>query len=156
MDVRVEMTDYDYERVHTVDDYWDQPRRGVADYQGQPHYYHCVFDEREDEWSRIYLLKPLDPEAFELYMETWQSWLRWEAAYREGVASLESHPTLPVDRERSDLIHALLGDRLVADPDNDLQLEGDFKPIEFESGGACSEPFPKKWIVKWTERPDRV
>lgn len=34
------------EKVYTVDDYHDQPILGTADFQGSPHYYTRIFDER--------------------------------------------------------------------------------------------------------------
>ena len=40
-----------YERVHTVLDYYDGPRKGVADFEGQPHLYECIFDDANDNYS---------------------------------------------------------------------------------------------------------
>src|SRR5438874_250724 len=84
-----------YEVVHTVTDYWDGPREGVANYEGQPHYYKCLFDEQTDEWSNIFVLRFLDKETFDLALEAWSIWLRWEAEYHKGKVNLESHPALP-------------------------------------------------------------
>jgi hypothetical protein len=33
-----------YECVFTVTDYYDGPRKGIANYNGRPHFYECVFD----------------------------------------------------------------------------------------------------------------
>ena len=63
------MLDSDYEKVYTISDYWDQPRSGAADFKGQPHSYECVFDEAEDDWSKVFILKPLDVETLKLAME---------------------------------------------------------------------------------------
>ena len=32
-----------YEEVFTVMDYYDGPRKGVANFRGQPHFYDCIF-----------------------------------------------------------------------------------------------------------------
>ena len=41
-----------YEHVHTVLDYYDGPRKGVADFDGQPHLYDCIFDALPHERER--------------------------------------------------------------------------------------------------------
>jgi hypothetical protein len=40
-----------YERVHTVANYFDGPREGLADYQGSPHRYKNEWDEAADDWA---------------------------------------------------------------------------------------------------------
>ena len=40
-----------YERVHTVANYFDGPREGLADYQGSPHRYKSEWDEAADDWA---------------------------------------------------------------------------------------------------------
>ena len=70
--------------VHTVTNYYDGPRLGIANYHGKPHFYSSVFDEAADGWSDIFLLEPIDDEAFHLAMEDWAIWCRWERAYQRG------------------------------------------------------------------------
>ena len=67
-----------YERVHTVVDYYDGPRKGIADYGGKPHLFECIFDESKDDYSQMFHLKLLDPETFRIAMEDWAIWKRWE------------------------------------------------------------------------------
>ena len=43
-----------FERVHTMTDYYDGPRQGVADYQGHPHAYHCEWSEDDDSYADTY------------------------------------------------------------------------------------------------------
>jgi hypothetical protein len=69
-----------YERVYTVVDYYDGPRKGIADYKGKPHLYECMFDESKDNYSERFLLAPLDA------MEDWAIWQRWELANHTGKA----------------------------------------------------------------------
>jgi len=54
-----------------VMDYYDGPRKGVANFRGQPHFYDCIFDERNDEYSDLYHLTPLSQRIFELAKEDW-------------------------------------------------------------------------------------
>jgi hypothetical protein len=58
-----------YERVYTVIDYYDGPRKGIADYRGKPHFYECIFDESKNDYTDSFLLAPVDPQSFQLAME---------------------------------------------------------------------------------------
>ena len=87
------------ERVHTVWDYWDGPRAGVADFGGRPHAYECIFDETADDWTDLYRLKPLTAGQFDAVMRDWAIWLRWKAAFDEGTTTESTHPALPEDAE---------------------------------------------------------
>lgn len=113
--------------VHTITDWYDGPRAGVADFSGRPHYYECLFDEPRDDWSDVYLLKPLDEETFRLVIEDWNIWLRWEAAFREGRTPRETHPALPEDRGRHDELAKILAERLFVSPDTCVKARGEFR-----------------------------
>jgi hypothetical protein len=141
------------DKVHTVVDYWDGPREGIADYKGQPHYYKALFDEQADAWSNTFLLKPIDAETFRLALEAWNIWLKWEAAQHEGRVPLESHPALPEDRERYKELADLLAERLVVDPNQDLSLVGKFLPVNGDTRLRSSR---KRWTVKWIPRLEIV
>lgn len=69
-----------YERVYTVLDYYDGPRKGVADFRGQPHLYECIFDKLKGNYSESFLLMPLDVESSRFALEDWAIWQRWELA----------------------------------------------------------------------------
>ncbi len=101
-----------FEAVHTVTDYWDGPVEGIADFCGRPHRFQCRYDAEAEEYSKVFELRPLDEETFRLALEDWSIWLRWEAAFRHGEASLDSHPALPADRGRHDELKATLDERL--------------------------------------------
>ena len=61
-----------FEAVFTVRVYYDGPRSGIANYQGKPHFYDCIFDEAKDDYSDEYWLTPIDSATFELAMEDWE------------------------------------------------------------------------------------
>src|SRR2546421_2606235 len=105
-----------YETVFTVTDYYDGPRRGLANCQGKPHFYECVFDEGKDEYSDQYRLTPIDEKTFKLAMEDWEIWRRWEIAFHVGKADISSHPALPEDRSRHEELRSILDPILVTDP----------------------------------------
>lgn len=128
----------DLDLVYTIGDWYDGARAGVANYSGKPHYYECQFDESTDDWSDIYLLKPLDEETFRLVMEDWDIWLRWEAAFHGGRTPHETHPALPEDRVRHDELVRALRERLAIDPGASIRAKGDFK---------YGEPTLVRWSV---------
>ena len=72
------------EKVYSVDNYWDMTiLEGIADYNGCPHYYECVFSEKQDDWTNDYLLMPLSENIFTLGKEKWSYWLHWLATNKE-------------------------------------------------------------------------
>ncbi|HEY4370006.1 MAG TPA: hypothetical protein VGN07_22425 [Steroidobacteraceae bacterium] len=81
-----------FERVYTVNDYYDGPRSGVADYRGHPHHYQSDWDEQADDYADTFSLVPADPETLELVLEQWALWRRWEIAFHSGEVTQESHP----------------------------------------------------------------
>jgi hypothetical protein len=79
----------EYERVFTVTEYYDGPRKGIASFLGVPHLYECLFDEEKDGFSDQFLLTPIDTETFQLAMEDWSIWQRWEVAFKTGKSGYE-------------------------------------------------------------------
>src|SRR6186713_1004995 len=49
-----------WDRVHTVTDYYDEPRRGIADVDGVPHIYEAEFDHSTAEYGDTYYVSPVD------------------------------------------------------------------------------------------------
>jgi hypothetical protein len=84
-----------YELVHTVWDYYDGPRSGIADYAGAPHHYVCEFDDEKDDYTERFLLRPIDSATFERVKEQWKRWRTWELAFQLGERDKSSHPALP-------------------------------------------------------------
>ena len=105
------------ETVHTVTDYWDGPRQGIANFQGSPHFYDCIFDSVKDDYSDLYRLTPLDESIFRLAMEAWGIWKRWEFAFHSGKATIETHPALPEDVARHNELEQILAKELQSSPD---------------------------------------
>lgn len=138
------------EEVHMIQDYWDQPREGVADYNGLPHYYKCIFDEEKDEWSNTYILKPLDAETLQLLEESQKIFLRWADAYRKGETTIDSHPALAEDSERLAELRNILAYRLTIDAVEDIRADGRF--VIEEPEGMSVMPSQAKWRVRWVAR----
>ena len=95
------------DKIYTVDDYYDGPVSGVADLNGKPHYYECIFDEETDEYSKVYRLSPISENTLRLVQEQWDIWLRWNETFKDGKIKISTHPALPEDEERCSEIEAL-------------------------------------------------
>lgn len=128
----------DYEAVHTITDWYDGARNGIADLNGEPHYYENHWNEGDQFWSEIYLLQPLDAETFALAMEDWEIWLRWERAFKEDKTTHETHPALPEDRERHNELEKILAERLVVSPETSVKATAEF---------IYGEPTKVKWCI---------
>jgi hypothetical protein len=127
----------EYERVFTVTEYYDGPRKGIANFVGRPHLYECIFDEAKGDYSDLFRLTPIDTETFQLAMEDWSIWQRWELAFKTGKADISTHPALPHEAMRHAELERILDKSLVTDPQKAFTKVGRFEPV----GGQ----------VEWTE-----
>ena len=120
-----------WETVHTVTDWYDGERLGIADYQGRPHLFESRWDPSKDDWEGqdgrgIYWLTPIGADAFKLALEDWEIWKRWRLSFDQGKVQLETHPALPEERARHEEILALLGDALKPGRPEAFMMVGQF------------------------------
>jgi hypothetical protein len=135
-----------YERVHTMTDYYDGPRKGIADFEGQPHLYESEWDDVADDWASTFKLSPVEPRLFALAMEAWGIWQRWEAAFHRGQATRDTHPALPEERSRSDELGQILDRELRTRDHGYVLARGDFKPLDDPAwSGAGWRPLQVRW-----------
>jgi hypothetical protein len=116
-----------YEIVHTMTDFWDGPREGIANFRGSPHVYQSEFNDGEDEYSDTFLLMPIDSKTFALALQDWEIWRRWETAFHSGETALDTHPALPKDRSLHTEIQDLLKGRLEIDLARASRARADFR-----------------------------
>jgi hypothetical protein len=116
----------EFEIVYAITDWYDGARKGVADLNGQPHYFENYWDEKDDLWSDVFLLRSLEADTFALFMEDWEIWLRWEKAFKEGKTPLETHPCLPEDKARHDELKFILDQRLITCFETDIKANAEF------------------------------
>jgi hypothetical protein len=99
-----------YEKVHTIRDYHDGVRSGMADLNGAPHYFLCLLDDVADEYSDDYRLYPVSPQFMAKALRHWAIFRAWEANFHRGLVSVESHPGHGgLDAEYDDLARWLDG-----------------------------------------------
>lgn len=117
-----------FEVIHTLPDWYDGPRGGIADYRGQPHLFASEWADLANNYADTYLLSPVDPETFALAVEDWAIWRRWETAFHLGEVSQDTHPALPADRARHVELARLLAGRLAVDPVRAVRKLAEFRP----------------------------
>jgi hypothetical protein len=139
-----------YELVFMIRDYIDGPRSGVANFEGKPHFFECIFNETEDEYSDQYRLTKLRSEPFKAAQENWNIFVQWREAFDSGAASRESHPALPKDGDRYEATKQLL-DQAVASERSTVRVRGEFEPLG-ESRPPLGVLTP--WQVRWSTPED--
>ena len=133
------------ERVYTVVDYFDGPRRGIADYRGQPHLYEADAEGGTDRF-RLY---PVSPVVLQAALEDWEIWRRWERAFHEGRVPLSTHPALPEDRVRHHELVTILAANLRIDPSSAIRASGEFVAERADADDRC---WPSL-LVRWSSIP---
>lgn len=136
-----------FERVHTVTDYCDGPRRGLADLDGVAHVYESEWNAERDDYAETFLLSPIDPDTLALALEDWAIWQRWQEAFFSGRTDRETHPALPADRERHEELEALLATRLEVDSNVAVRKLGEFRPQA--DAGARPRGAMRPLEVRW-------
>lgn len=99
------------EAVHVENLWYDGPREGIADIQGQPHRFVSQFEDDRENGLDTYLVWPAAADEFALEQEQWRIWLRWDAEHKAGRVGDDSHPGHPGNDARWDEIEALLKPR---------------------------------------------
>jgi hypothetical protein len=137
-----------YETVFTVTDYVDRPRKGIANYQGKPHFYEYVSNELNGHGPELFQLTPLGSETFQLAMEDWEIWRRWLIAFYEKKADISTRPALPGDVGRHAELKRILDEVLVSDPLRAILRVGRFEVLNEPS---IPERVIRQLQVKWIQ-----
>jgi len=123
-------TEDGWEAVHTVHDFWDRPRSGVADFRGAPHAYKATWDEEADDYSDIYALAPIDAVQMAAVEEGWRIWQRWAAAHEGGTLRPgDDHPALAQDRNRCEELRPIVAAALRVDEQNAIKAVPEFRAV---------------------------
>jgi len=133
-----------WEKVVTVTNWYDGPLEGVAYCKGELCAFTRNFDFEADEYFTFFNLTLVDERWLSLIEESWAIWLRWESAFQSGQTTIESHPALPEEAERSEELEALLKPVLQV-PDNATAAFGTFRKVDSNSTAARQERFEVSW-----------
>jgi hypothetical protein len=136
-----------YELVFTVQDYCDGPRRGIANYHGEPYVFDCIFDEDGDSYSDSYILTPISRDALRVALEAWDIFKRWRMAFDSGRTNRETHPALPEDKTRYERAMSILNEELNNNKSSATKLRGEFEVLGEQAVqlGALTH-----WQVRWS------
>jgi len=116
-----------FDRVHTVWDYNEGPRSGVADYMGKPHFYRNEFDKEKDVYTETFLLKPIDHETFQLVVEQWDIRRKWELALHRGEVADSSHTAMLSQNARYAELNTKIESRIDAISSEPIAVRADFR-----------------------------
>jgi hypothetical protein len=117
-----------FEPVHTMTHFYDGPRRGVTSFGGVPHLYESRFSDLDIDKEDSFWLMPITPEVFELALEDWAIWCRWENAFKQGQVSKDTHPVLPDDTNRYSQLQLELNSKLILDESKSFCAVVAFRP----------------------------
>jgi len=138
-----------YERVHTISDFYDCPREGIADYQGRAHRFKCQWDSVADDWTRTFALTPIDETTLRLATEQWELWRAWERSFHAGRVPQSSHPGFGGKDARYDELEQLIAARLRDLEPLDVLLVADFRAVE---GQQQHDRVAREFEVEWRSR----
>ena len=136
-----------FETVHTMTDWYDGPRRGVAIVNESPHVYESCWNNIDSDDDDVFLLSPISDETLLLAMEDWEIWQRWSLAFNVGQVTVDTHPCLPQDRARSLFWDSILEDRLVLDEGMVIVATAEFR------FGTMNDPASVRMQAQWTIIP---
>ncbi|MFN8388655.1 MAG: hypothetical protein U0136_00020 [Bdellovibrionota bacterium] len=135
-----------FEAVHTVFDWYDGPRCGIANYKGSPHLFQSELADAVDPNTDTFLLAPLDADTFALALEDRAIWRRWETAYWQGRATQDTHSALPDDRPRHAKLQELLNGRLRVEVNDAVRASAEFRICDDPSwAGFGWRPLEVRW-----------
>jgi hypothetical protein len=108
--------DSEFEEVYTVDDWYDGPRTGFAQFHGAPHHYRSLyldFDDWDADEDRFELVR-VSADVLAAGLEASAIFDRWDAARQSGEVSdhaitpADEFGALPEDRERYASVRAVI------------------------------------------------
>ncbi len=118
----------EWEPVFTVNEFFDGPRQGFANYHGRPHAYLCEWDERADDWRTIYLVSPVSEEQLRLAIEDWDIWRRWASAHHaESLTPEDECPALAGDWSRHKQLEPVVRAALAVDKRQVVRVIPEFR-----------------------------
>lgn len=127
--------------------WYDGPRSGLADINGQPHRFTSLFDEKEDEYLGTFLVWPVDKRTLDLEVEQWRIFIEWNALYELGQADVDAHPGHGGRDARWDEIEVLLKQSRSAVPAKARRALAQFSHIDRQARYAQSGP---SYMLSWS------
>jgi hypothetical protein len=128
------------ENVLVENEWYDGPRAGVANVNGQPHRFVSQWDEEEDEYLGTFLVWPIDADEVALEQEQWRIFVDWNEQYEAGKVDTATHPGHPGTNERWEAIALQLAKRRKTVPPGARRAKAHMVHLEREQRYALSGP----------------
>jgi hypothetical protein len=128
------------EHVLVENEWYDGPRAGVANVNGQPHRFVSQWDEEEDDYLGTYLVWPVDADEVALEQEQWCIFVAWNEQYEAGKVDSATHPGHPGTNSRWDEIASQLATRREAVPSTAKRAKAQMVHLERDQRYAPSGP----------------
>ena len=137
-----------FEQIHFVNDYRDEPRSGVADFNGKPHWFENIFDETLDDYSPFYWLTPLSSSAFDFVKQQSEIFSRWRQAFDKGEVDISTHPALPQDAEKYKKTAGIINGEVAAQEKQRIKVHGEMKRVDDGAPAGTLSVFQVKWDLE--------
>ena len=136
----------DFEDVLTVSEWYDGPRQGIANFNGAPHFYDCIFSSEHADYLDSYHLTPIEEHVLNDALEEWAIFRLWELAFHTGQTTQDTHPGLPGGSARSKELRNHLNEVLKTDPKICFLRVGQFEPIRIpDTPRGVLAPMRVRW-----------
>lgn len=89
----------------------------------------------------------VENKIFNLAIEDWEIWERWQDAKYRGKTDMSTHPALPADRVRHEEIEAILSVKMKIDPDKYIICKARFEIDQKRKKNDYYMPGPL--LVEW-------
>lgn len=120
------------EQVYVKNEYYDGPRRGIANYNGVPHRFIANFDDLNVE-NDTFRLFPVLNDEFSLEIEQWKIYVEWDKKYESGELGADTHPGHGGIDKRWDEIEKILQPKRDIIPESAIEVYAEFKQNDQES-----------------------
>lgn len=127
------------EKVYVENEWYDGPRKGVADYKGVPHRFIANFDELKG-YEDTFKLFPVTDEELTLEIEQWKIYVEWNKKYESGELTVDSHPGHGGIDKRWDEIEELLSPKRDIIPSNAIDADATFEQSDQEKRYESTGP----------------
>ena len=120
------------EHVFVENEWYDGPRAGIANVNGQPHRFVSQWDEQGDEYLGTFLVWPVQSEELSLEQEQWRIFVSWNDQYEAGAASTNTHPGNPGTNSRWDELAGQLTTLRASTPEHAQRARAEMLPLDRE------------------------
>lgn len=136
------------EHVFVENEWYDGPRAGIANVNGEPHRFVSQWDEHRDEYLGTFLVWPVRSEELSLEQEQWRIFVIWNDQYEVGAASTNTHPGNPGTNSRWDELSNQLATLRASTPEHAQRARAEMVPLDrerrYDESGPC---YKKSWSL---------